>query len=142
MNKKIILLLSFSLLLVLMIIISDKNKHLNHENERLFNLNKDLSDKVVDIVSKEETKEETCEFTKTYRVVDLLKYTGATGTEKFALVDRYQEFKPEVIEYKNIELEKNKSYEITYSVNKNETKIINIKETSKEGMDQIQEECH
>lgn len=95
-----------------------------------------------------DTKE--CTYTVTYRFVDYYDYEGSVPESKFIVVDKFQEFSPEIIEYNtntfNINFEKGSNYEFTFKAGIRNGRLvkqtlINIVKTDKTGLDQIQESC-
>lgn len=144
---KIAVILFLILDVTFIVFLAQNNIKIIKENERLIGKNKEMSDKVVEMLADEDVQvlERECEFTQTYRVIDNLKYTSASKYSKFVLVDRALESKPLVLEYKDFTFEKNKNYEITFrgiaNTNIKEYKIIEAKETTKVGSEQLQEKC-
>lgn len=72
-----------------------------------------------------EKTNETCTFTKTHHIVDLLEdYMGEVPESTFILVDHFQDHYPEVLHIPNTmrgSLQVNKNYEFTYTISKNNT---------------------
>lgn len=64
--------------------------------------------------------EESCTFTRTHHIVDLLEdYRGEVPESTFILVDHYQDHYPQVLHIPNTMrdgLEVNKNYEFTYTI--------------------------
>lgn len=91
-------------------------------------------------------------FTRTYYVVKDLELTDHTGNFHYYVINQFQEDDPTVIKVENqFILEENKNYEFTFRgeiIEKEDYKIkdifdnldiIQIKETDKTGLDQVQE---
>ena len=90
-----------------------------------------------------------CNFTKTYNIVEILNYVGNAGEERYIIVDAFQDKLPLILKLadSNLIVEIGKSYEITFNSNSkfsddiSKASIVNIIETDKNGMEQIQETC-
>ncbi len=97
-----------------------------------------------------------CLFTKTYRIVDVTKYKGEDDTLKYIILDQFQVKDPFIVKLTKDQvssLTKDQNYEFTFSGDKRYQKsenreifqnyeLIDIKETDKVGLDQLQEACH
>ena len=115
----------------------DENKNLKNDIE---NSNEKLNS----------YKNKTCEYTQTFFYLGDYKYTANVPKHKFIIVDRSQEFSPQILEINmeefDLNFKYNHNYEITFteSINKSSHDkpiIKEIKETDKVGLDQIQETC-
>jgi hypothetical protein len=147
-----IILLLFSIIFVglFMVLIYD-NVNLKGNNTKL---NHKVSSLETDIkkLKDNELNNKECTFTKTLKIVDILDYDGAVPDDIFILVDYFQSFNPFVLKISiNNEVKEGLYYEFTFKGNKDKYtnndsslskfKILSIKETNKEGLSQIQEEC-
>ncbi len=100
-------------------------------------------------------EEGECAFTRTYHVVDIMKYQATDNISKFVILDQFQEYNPFIVKLTKDQaskLFKNKMYEFTFNGSRkyknkeyNELfenfELTNIKETEKVGLDQLQETC-
>lgn len=89
-----------------------------------------------------------CIYTQTFYIVGDYSYKGTVPTDKFIVVDKYQNLYPQIIKYNKdkFSFEKGKTYEITFESLVSDGKEIkrSIKEislTDKQGMEQKQESC-
>ena len=92
-----------------------------------------------------------CRYIKTYYFVDYYDYQGDIPTDKYIIVDKYQEHNPIIIKYNtndfDIVFEKGSNYEFTFTsiiekgIESKKT-IVDIRKTDRLGMDQIQESCY
>lgn len=122
------------------------------KSEKLVNENNDKDEdenkNTIDISS-----QKSCEYTRTYKFLGYYDYEGATKEDYYVVLDQFQSNLP-IIERLNTtqfkkDFKKNQNYEITYRKRKDftkefldeETEIIKIEPTDKEGMDQTQESC-
>ena len=127
--------------------LTEKLTKLSDEKEELL--------KKVEMCEPEIMEEGECTFTRTYRVVDIMKYQSTDNISKFVIIDQFQENNPFIVKLTKDQaskLFKNKMYEFTFNGSKkyknkeyNELfenfELINIKETEKVGLDQLQETC-
>lgn len=130
------------------VFLAQNNNKIIEDNERLIGKNKEMSDKVVEMLTDDEVVQvlqKECEFTATYRVIDNLKYTGDDKDMKYVILDKYIENKPFILSYKNQTFEKGKYYEIkfqgTVGNTINDFNIMTITKTDKEGLEQVNEKC-
>lgn len=89
-----------------------------------------------------------CTYTETFKYIEDYEYKGATNTERFIVVDRFQEFIPSILMINDEEILKDKLipsnfYEITFvkDIISGKYSIKEIKKTGKLGLDQTQETC-
>lgn len=89
-----------------------------------------------------------CTYTQTFKYIEDYEYKGATNTERFIVVDRFQEFIPSILMINDEEILKDKLipsnfYEITFvkDIISGKYSIKEIKKTDKLGLDQTQETC-
>lgn len=161
MKKNKILLLTLVLISLVSIIIY-QNILLNKELDNETNNHNITVDKNKDNIS----HTYDCKFTKTYNIVDLLdNYTTEREEYSYIVVDKFQDHNPIIHTIPSslkTNLKTNTSYEFTYHIKGNANKItitdilnniytnhldnnnlsvtLSIKETTKTGLDQIQED--
>ena len=150
-----------SLLLVGVIILAvlffnSKNsnkKKIDKLQEQVSNMttnNNELNDKIKKLENNSGKKSGTCTYTKTYLFIDYLDYQGDGPTDKYIIVDIFQSRTPEIIKYNssefNIDFANNKYYEFTFKASLldgqiNKESLVDVKQTDRLGLDQIQENC-
>ena len=132
----------------------DRSNYLKENKDlkqKIANLNTELEGLKIENNNQNNNKNEDqqCTYTQTYRFIENYDYMGTVPSEKFIVVDAFQEFMPVVLKYNdnefNIDFEKNSYYEFTFEgrvINGIEIRHIkNIVKTDKTGMEQINESC-
>ena len=155
-QKIIIGILILGILGVCILLVFDKRNIIKEKNnlkdevkslKEELNIEKQKQDtKNSDIV--EDTKE--CTYTKTYFFIDYYDYQGDVPSEKYIIVDQFQDHAPKIIKYStnmfDIDFEKGANYEFTFKSGiRNgiieDDWLINIEKTDKLGMEQVEESC-
>lgn len=119
------------------------------KSEKLVNENNDKDESKNTFNS----SQKSCEYVRTYKFIDYYDYEGPTPEVYFIIVEQFQSNLPMMLGLNTTnfkkEFKKNQNYEITYRKRidftkkflDEETEIIKIEPTDKEGMDQTQESC-
>lgn len=126
--------------------LQDKNKNLEEKNKKLLIEIEKIKNNLSDDLPNSNIKK--CKFVQTYRILHILNDYVVDPDYIFVVADQYQNFFPTIlripIEYKE-SLVIDNFYEFSFtgdsSMKKNDFTIINIVETDKIGMNQIQETC-
>lgn len=167
-NKKILRIIFQLFILLLMISLSvllyiknldaiNKNKKYINEKKYSESLEKTINNLELEnkhlkleIDNNKPADEKICTFTHTYRFIEFLDYKGTVPTEKYILVAKYQDG-PVVIRINtekisiNFEVGKNYEFEFEnlykYRSDLSVANLVNVKETDKSGLDQIQDIC-
>ncbi|MFA5603629.1 MAG: hypothetical protein WDA12_02090 [Bacilli bacterium] len=127
--------------------LTQKIVELSNENAKL---TEELSNEELD-----STVSGDCAFTRTYNVVDIMKYQTSDNDSKFIILDQFQSVEPFVVNLKNDQaaiLTKGDNFEFSFSGEKKyhkseytnlfkNFKLDNIKQTDKIGLDQVQDSC-
>ena len=126
--------------------VNDSNLELKEELKSYMSKNNEQEEEIELLKAKEEN--EYCEYTQTFFYLGDYEYQADVPINKFIIMDKFQEHEPRIFtintEKFNIDFKYKHNYEITFAVNNNDydkAYIINIVETDKLGLDQVQETC-